>query len=366
MKIIHTEASCGWGGQEIRILEEARGMIERGHEVTLLCPPEARIFTEAPKRDVPVVALPIGRKRPGGVLALRRWLRANRVDVLNTHSSTDTWLAALACATLGGAAPPLVRTRHISAAIPDNATTRWLYTRATRHIVTTGEALRQQLVRDNGYPAQMITSVPTGIDPQRFAPGDKREARSKLGLDADAHYLGIVATLRSWKGHLFLLEAFAGLDAPGWELLIVGEGPMREPIEARIRELGLTQRVRLVGQQDRPEDWLRALDLFCLPSYANEGVPQAILQAMLTALPIVTTPVGAITEAVVHGESALIVPPQDAAALGAALQQLIAAPARAAELGAAARARAESRFTRAAMLDRMAAVFAAAAERARR
>jgi glycosyltransferase involved in cell wall biosynthesis len=143
-------------------------------------------------------------------------------------------------------------------------------------------------------------------------------------------------------------------------LLIVGEGPMREPIAAKIAELGLADRVRLVGQQDRPEDWLRALDIFCLPSYANEGVPQAILQAMLTALPIVTTPVGAILEAVGDGETALVVPPRDAPALAAAVRRLIAEPQLGAALGLAAREKALGRFSRAAMLDRMETVFATA------
>lgn len=331
-------------------------MMARGHEVTLLCPPESRIFEEAPRRGVPVVALPIGKKRLKGAMALRRWLLEHPVDVVNTHSSTDTWLAAIAARMLGKA-PPIVRTRHISAAIPNNLTTRWLYTRATRHIATTGEAIRQQLIRDNGYPAEMITSVPTGIDPTRFSPGDKVAVRQALGLDPSARYLGIVATLRSWKGHLYLLEAFARLEAPDWRLLIVGDGPMRQPIEARIRELGLDGRVRLVGQQDCPENWLRALDMFCLPSYANEGVPQAILQAMLSALPIVTTPIGAITEAVEDGRSALVVPPRDAAALAAALARLIGDLALGMALGEAARSRAREFFSSDVMLDRMEAIF---------
>ena len=356
MKIVHTEASCGWGGQEIRILEESLGMVERGHEVTLLCPPEARIHQEAIKRGLHVEALPIARKNLRGLLALRRWLLRHQVDVLNTHSSTDTWLAALACQTLRHA-PALVRTRHISAPVPRNLSTRWLYGKASRHIVTTGEALRRELIAINDLPGERLTSVPTGIDTKRFAPGDKQEARQTLGLPQDRHYLGIVATLRSWKGHLYLLDAFAASAGDDWTLLVIGDGPMRNVIEEKIQTLGLGARINLVGQQEKPELWLKALDMFCLPSYANEGVPQAILQAMLTGLPIVTTPVGAILEAVQDGETALVVPPKDSAALAAALRRLMDDPGFAATLGMRARETAIGQFSREIMLDRMERVF---------
>ena len=356
MKIVHTEASCGWGGQEIRILEEAQGMIARGHEVTVLCPSESRILAEASRWSVPTQALPIGRKNFGGLLAMRRWLTTHKVDVLNTHSSTDSWLAALACATINNP-PPIVRTRHISAPVPDNAPTRWLYTKATRHIVTTGEALRKELSEKNGYPVAMITSVPTGIDPSRFFSGDKRQARKQLGLDVDRHYIGIVATLRSWKGHLYLLDAFAQLDAAGWTLLIVGDGPMREAIDSRIAELGVTDRVIVAGQQINPEDWLRALDIFCLPSYANEGVPQALVQAMMTELPIVTTAVGGIPEIVADEKTGLVVTARSANALAAAIQRLIAAPDLRDSLGIRARKAAVADYSRSVMLDRMAKLF---------
>lgn len=356
MKILHSEASCGWGGQEIRILEEASGMIERGHEVSLVCPPEARIFAEAERYGVPAAALPIGRKNLAGVFALRRHLAQAKPDVINSHSSTDTWLAALACRLLT-APPPLVRTRHISAPIPDNAASRWLYTRATAHIVTTGERLRETLIRDNGYPAGMITSIPTGIDPRRFRPGDRQAARRELGLEPGLRYIGIVATLRSWKGHHHLIEACRRIEGHDWRLLIIGDGPRREFLEEMVTRLELGDRVRFLGQRQDPERWLPAFDLFCLPSYANEGVPQAILQAMLAALPIVTTPVGSISEIVADEASALIVPPEDSAALARALQRLLDAPEFGARLGEAARQTALARYTRDSMLDAMQRIF---------
>lgn len=356
IKIVHSEASCGWGGQEIRILEEARGLIARGHDIHLICPEEARIYAEAPRFGVPTTALPIGRKRLHGLRAMRRWLVEHRPDVINTHSSTDSWLAGLACQTLAHA-PAIVRTRHISAPIAVNASSRWLYGRSAKHVVTTGEALRQTLISELGLRPDNVTSVPTGIDPVRFAPGDKMTARLVLGLDTDRHYLGIVATLRSWKGHSYLLEAFARLNLADWTLLIVGEGPQLESIKLKINELGIGERVQLVGQRTDPEAWMRALDIFCLPSYANEGVPQSIMQAMLIGLPIVTTPVGAILEAVSDGTTALVVEPKSTAALTNALAQLVRNRELAQGLGAAAHERAKAHFTLDRMLDKMESIF---------
>jgi glycosyltransferase involved in cell wall biosynthesis len=356
MHIVHTEASLGWGGQEVRILTESEGMVGRGHRVTLLCPPQARICEAARGRGLAVTPLPIGRKRLGGLVALYGWLSRNPADVLNTHSSTDAWLAALACGLLRDP-PPIVRTRHISAPVPDNAATRWLYGRATSHIVTTGETLRQRLIAVNRLPAGQITSVPTGVDTSRFRPGDRIAARIALSLPPQAPIVGIVATLRSWKGHRYLLEAFAGLARTDAILLIVGDGPQREALERRAAELGIAGRVRFVGNQEDVRRWLAAMDVFALPSYANEGVPQALIQAMLCGLPVVTTPVGSITEIVDHQRTGLIVPPEQVKPLCAKLAEILDDPAQRSALGAAARSFAETHCGMDAMLDRMEAIF---------
>jgi glycosyltransferase involved in cell wall biosynthesis len=359
VKILHTEASCGWGGQEIRILEESRGLIGRGHEVTVACPAHARMTTEAVRFGVPVVALPIEFKTVAGFKALRGYLANHALDVVNTHSSSDSWLTGIACATLNNP-PAIVRTRHISAPVSGNFFNRWLYHR-TGAVVTTGESLRRHLLTALDLDPARVMSVPTGIDTERFSPvscaADKTNAKNALGLDPAQRHLGIVATLRSWKGHLFLLDAFARLERPDLQLLIVGEGPMRGPIEEMIATLGIGSRVILTGQRTDPERWMQAMDVFCLPSYANEGVPQAILQAMLCGLPIVTTPVGAILEAVSDGETALVVPPQDAAALAKAINRLLDDSAFARLLGDAARRIASADFSRGAMLDSMETIF---------
>lgn len=367
LDIVHTESSTGWGGQELRILTEMEGMARRGHRLHLVAPPNAQIVGAARARGLPVETLPIEQKRLPGLAAMRRWLARHGAgfDVINAHSSTDAWLAALARTTLPRA-PKIVRTRHLSTPVNRLPTTRWLYQRATSHIVVTGEALKTRLVSHNGYDPATITSVRTGIDLARFAPRDRAAMRAQCGVDARPA-VGIVATLRDWKGHDYLLDAWGELQAtvPGWQLLIIGDGPRRAHLERRVQALALGATVRFTGNQDDVPAWLACLDLAVLPSYGDEGVPQSLMQAAACGLPSVSTPVGAIAEAVVHGETGVLVPPRDSRALAEALATLMRDPTQRARMGRAAHAYAQAQFGIDAMLDAMEAIFARVAARAR-
>jgi glycosyltransferase involved in cell wall biosynthesis len=360
LKILHTESSCGWGGQEIRILNEASGFIGRGHQVELVCAPQAEIYEAAVARSIPTHTLPIVKKRLSGLWAVRRWLVDNqeRFDLINTHSSTDSWLFALANASLPKPLP-MVRTRHVSTAVNPSWSTRWLYQSATQHIVTTGERLRQHLASQNGFALERMTSVPTGIDPSLFQPRDKHVCRQELGLPENNFLLGIVATLRSWKGHVYLFEALASLQAncPDCRLIVVGDGPNEPKLRQKLTELGIDDRVIFVGRQSNVAEWLNAFDLFCLPSYGEEGVPQSILQAMACALPVVSTPIGSISEAVLDGQTGVLVPARDSVRLADMIQSLYADPVKRQAMGLAGLAHLKSTFSFSQMLNKMEKVF---------
>lgn len=355
LSILHTESSLGWGGQEIRILSEARGMIARGHEVRLLGALGSRIVEEAPAWGVPAFALPIAKKRLVGLKCMVEWMKLERCHVVSTHSSTDAWLVAASIFILRRSRP-IVRTRHISAPVSRNALTRWLYTRATTRIVTTGEALRRELVERNGFRADRIVSIPTGIDATRFVPGDRAAARAALGLPQEAPLVGIVATLRSWKGHRHLVEAVARLPDP-IHLVIVGEGPQRAALESLVDKLGMRARTRFAGNQRNVLPWLQALDVFVLPSYANEGVPQALVQAMMVGLPCITTHVGSIAELAIHEKTALVVPPRDVDALASSIMKLLSEPQWRERLGKEARGHCVETYSYEGMLDAMEKVY---------
>jgi glycosyltransferase involved in cell wall biosynthesis len=359
MRILHTESSCGWGGQELRVLAEVEGLTHRGHDLSMAAPLQSFLYKEARKRKLAVRALPIARKGFAGWRALRNLLKAEAFDIVNTHSSTDSWLVALA--RIGLRNPPaVVRTRHISAPIPNNLLSRWLYWGAAEQIVTTGEALRRQVVDQTGADPARVRSVPTGIDLTRFCPGDRVAARARLELARDDFLVGIVATLRSWKGHRYLLDALTLIPEERVKLVIVGAGPYEDTLRRQAAASGLAARVIMAGHQEDVVPWLHSFDVFALPSYANEGVPQAILQAMACALAVVTTDVGGIGEAARNAVTALVVEARNPPALAAAIVRLRDDPALRNRLGRAGNIEAQARFSREVMLDRMEAVFHAA------
>ena len=328
LAILQTEASLGWGGQERRILVEALAMRQRGHRTAFVCDPRGELYQRARLQNFPVTPLVFGGiKNLGAWVGLRRLLSRAAVDILNTHSSLDSWVGTLAWRSLRNR-PLLVRTRHLSTRVRDNRPTRWLY-QTPAAIITTGKVTKDLLIERLGVPARRIFSIPTGVELAEFAPQEKsRELLAQLQIPADAFIFGSVAVLRSWKGHLDLLEAFHELLQQGARafLLLVGEGPYRVVIEEKIAQLGLQHRVRLAGFRDQVAPWFALMDVKVLASYANEGVPQSLLQALAMARPVVGTTVGGIPEVIVDAETGLLVPPRDTRSLAQAMGRLMADP----------------------------------------
>ena len=322
--ILHTEASLGWGGQERRILVEALAMRQRGHGLAFACDPRGELYQRVRQHDFPVTPLTFGGLHNlGAWIRLRRLLRVEAPDILNTHSSLDSWVGSLAWRSLRNR-PRLVRTRHLSTRVKINRPTRWLY-QTPAAIITTGQVTRALLMERLGVPARRIFSIPTGVELLEFVPQEKnRELLAQLKIPPEAFIFGSVAVLRSWKGHLYLLEAFQKLIADGVRafLLLVGEGPYRVVIEEKIAQLGLQPWVRLAGFRDQVAPWFALMDVVVLASYANEGVPQSLLQALAMAKPVVGTTVGGIPEVVSDAETGLLVPPRDPQALARVLGRL--------------------------------------------
>jgi glycosyltransferase involved in cell wall biosynthesis len=323
--ILHTESSLGWGGQERRIVAEGQAMQAKGHRLLIACDPKAALFRRGQAAGFSVFALPFGGL--GNVAAwrtLRRLLVREGVDILNTHSSLDSWVGALAWRTMGNR-PTLVRTRHLSTPVKQSWPTRWLYN-APAATITTGENIKTLLHERLKVPEERLFAIPTGVPLEEFAPRSPDPGlQASLKLPLHTFVFGTVSVLRSWKGHLFALEALKQLLDAGKPcyLLIVGDGPYLPVIAERIAALGLGDHVRLAGYQERVADWLALMDALVMASYAHEGVPQAVLQALAMAKPVVATTVGGIPEVITPEATGLLAPPKDPEALAQAMARVM-------------------------------------------
>lgn len=326
LTILHTESSLGWGGQERRILLEAKALRNRGHRLLVACDPRGDLYHRARKGNFPVFPLPFGGlgRNLRAWQALRHLLTRERVDILNTHSSLDSWVGMFAWRSLRRR-PVLVRTRHLSTPVRKSWPTRWLY-HAPAAIITTGENISQVLHERLRVPKSRLFAIPTGVPLEEFAPRPPDLALwESLNFPPNAFIFGTLSVLRSWKGHLFVLEALKRLLEAGKEcfLIIVGEGPYRPVIEERLAALGLSEHVRLVGHQEQVADWLALMDVLVMASYAHEGVPQAVLQAMAMGKPVVASQAGGIPEVITPEANGLLVPAKDPDALARAMHRLL-------------------------------------------
>jgi len=230
-------------------------------------------------------------------------------------------------------------------------------------VVAVSHILAQHLRRDMWLSADRVVTIPNGV---RQMPVAQSSLREELGLTAADQLVVAVGNLYPVKGHSYLLEALALLGArfPRLHVAIAGRGELADPLLAQARRLQVTRRFHLLGLRSDIGNVLAASDFFVLPSL-SEGVPLALLEAMLAVRPIVATAVGEVPTVLDGGRAGVLVPPGDAAAIASALGTLLCDPAHARRLSAAAAARASEYYTLSSMLDRYAALYAKALSTAR-
>jgi len=349
--ILHTEASNGWGGQEIRILNEMLGMKGRGYKVVLATPPDAAIYKKAMGAGIDTVAVKFSKfGYIEGVSGLARVIKERSVSIINTHSSRDSWMGSIA-GRLAGAR--VLRTRHISSPLNKSPFTRLVYGPLCDGIITTGDSIKRQLVKELGLSPKKVRSIPTGIDVGRFASASGGTVRAGLGLTGENIILGTAAVLRSWKGHEYVIGALPEVlrEFTGVRLVLAGEGPWRKKVEECIKGLGLEDKVFLLGHREDIPEVVNAFDISLLASYASEGIPQFLLQSMAAGKPVIGTSVGGIPEVVEDGVTGILVPPKDPAAIAEAVRTMLSDRERMARMGEAGRKAVLERHTMDMMLD---------------
>jgi len=319
--IVHSEASLGWGGQEHRVLMELQGFKDRGSSVTLLAPKQSEIYKRSSSLGLAVKPLEVSKALyPVSAWRLCAWLRSKRIKIVNTHSSRDGYLVGVAARL--AKVPLLIRSRHIDVSYPNPFISRHAFTTFADHVLTTSDKIAKGLCGEFGLNPDCITTVPTGIDLNRFCPkGDIADLRIVSGKKSTL-VIGMISVLRSWKGHSVFIDALKHVQGYGINLqaLIVGEGPQRGNIEKRINGSGQSDVIKLIGHREDIPQILRALDILVIPSTGHEGIPQIGLQALACGTAVIGTDAGGIPEIVIPDNTGRIVPANNAEELALAIK----------------------------------------------
>jgi glycosyltransferase involved in cell wall biosynthesis len=286
---------------------------------------------------------------PAAAIRLARWLREQRVAVLQTHLF-DAGVVGLVAGRLARV-PLVVSTRHHSdfhfvSGTRAHVMIDALTARFADRVVVLAQAVRNHLVVREGVRPDKIDVIVQGFDFAALRGTDEGRARvrAELGLD-ESFVVGVVAAFYPGKGHAHLFAAARALvgEIPNLKLLLVGAGD-RDAIDAMAREHGLEGRVVAAGFRRDVAACLRAMDVVVHPSL-SEAFCQAIIEALAAERPVVATNVGGVSEAIVDGEHGLLVPPADPGAIAAALRRLYRDPALARRLAADGHRAATERFT---------------------
>ena len=360
LTILHTESSTGWAGQEMRIILEAREIKKRGHRIILAIQPGSGIIPAIDREGFEKEIIVMKKKYfMVSILYLIKIISRYNVDIVNTHSSWDSWIASIA-ARISRRKPVIIRTRHLSTPVSKVLLSRVVYQYLPHIIITTGDSIRETLININHFPENKIVSIPTGVDLEVFYPRPiNNDLREKLGISQKEKVMGIIAALRSWKGHDYLLEAVKIIleKRRDIKLAVVGDGPRYGHLVEKAKLLGIADHVLFLGYRDDIPDILSILDIVVLPSYANEGVPQSILQAMAMGKPVVATYAGSIPEIVYDKETGILVEPKNASALAEGIAFMLDNNDLAEKVTANARKLVESKYTLRHMVDRIEEVY---------
>lgn len=308
-----------------------------------------RLAWEMPNGSPPGMAR-FARCYPADMAATVRLLRQQNIDLIHVHCLSANGFYALGAARLTGL--PLVVTTHGERTMDagklyqKSVTANWTFKRLMARAAYVTACSEQTLGDARQFIGSPLTgksrAVYSGFSPEEFDAGQTPYPHPRP-------YLFAIGRVVPQKGFDVLIDAYARLyarvpDAP--DLLIAGDGAERENLQKRVGELGLTDRVHLIGFADRPKtvSLFRGCEMFILPSRQE---PQGIvsLEAMACGKPVVASHVGGVPEVVQDGITGLLVPRENADALAGAIESLLADPEKARTLGEAGRARAVSLFT---------------------
>lgn len=352
LNVLHTESSPSFGGQELRILLEMEALVDRGIHSVLVARPDTPILAEARRRHLTAYACPMRYYlQPSSVFQLTGIIRKHRIDVVNAHNSKDAWCVAPVARAYGLG---VVRARHIANPVRPSWANRMMYGPLCDVVMTTSQSIKDHLV-ERGVQERKIVSIPTGVGVAKFESALPGTLRSDFGIPAHAPLIGQIAVVRGDKGPITFVKAAQRaieLGSDAW-FILVGTGPATADVERVLVQGGHADRIKLAGFRNDIPQVLADLDIFVLAANADEGVPQAILQAHAARRPVIATDRGGINEVAIADRTALVVPPKDVEALARAMMHLRQNPGLADGLAEAGHQLVVDQYRQDLMLDKM-------------
>ena len=281
-----------FGGAERVLINLLHGLQQRGHQVTLCCNHDI-VADAAVRRLVPSIVLPLrGDLLIGDALRFARFLKRDRPDALLLGTFKKIWLGGLAARRAG--VERTVARVGLASDTPRRLKYRYALNRFIDTVVLNANAMRDRfLAQAGGYDPSRVITIYNGITPP---PGgrDAGNLRAQLHIPANAHVIGTVARLARQKRLERLVEATARLD--GVHCIIAGDGSEREALEHEMRKHKVESRVHLIGPREDLAPVHNSLDLFVVTS-DQEGMSNAMLEALWSGVPVVSTPVSGAAEA---------------------------------------------------------------------
>ncbi len=346
--ILHVVIALEPGGLENGIVNTAARLDPTCFRVSVCCLERAGAFAGRLPTTSQVVAL---EKQPGFFLKtaadLKKLLRNIQPDLIHTHGLGPLIYTTLA---LGLARnPPILHGEHRQLLPQEQKISkillRRLLYRRCRRIHTVGKSLQLHF-QNAGLTKQPILAIPNGVDLERFKPADKNIARLKLKLPTSSVIIGMVANFRPEKGHLRLIQAFNKIEPEraNLRLLLVGDGPELNKVNAEAETSLAPDRVIFAGHQDDPAPWYQAMDLLILPS-AAEGLSNAALEAMASGIPVLASEACGNSDVIRHHETGFLCNLTTPESIATALQMALSEPERLPEMGMAARKLALASFS---------------------
>ncbi|HHJ13728.1 MAG TPA: glycosyltransferase [Gammaproteobacteria bacterium] len=342
LKVLQVIHGLHLGGAENVVANIARRADRGRFSVEICCLKEKGILGEQLEAEgIPVHVPAVAGGRLGKLRALRHLVRASRPDILHSHGTAA--LLNIGPASLPGLPAPLLHTYHFGNYPHIRRSYLWgerIFSRRARRCIAVSESQRAAVLKYLHLRPERVDVVLNGVpdNPWRGDAAVRRAIRSEFGVSEEEILVGCVAVLSRQKGIQYLLHSAATLarQEPRLRFLIAGGGPLEEDLRRQAAEVGLKDQIHFAGWRTDALRLLAGLDVFVLPSLW-EGLPMVLLEAMATGLPVVVTDVADNARIIEDGISGRVVPPAQAAAITAALLDLVADRPRARAMGEAAR-----------------------------